>query len=53
MTKAQIIGVLRSYQRLIERTERGLESATLFDLECSIAHVLHECEKDDEYDSHE
>ena len=53
MTKAQLIGVLRNYQRLIDRTEYGLESATLFDIECSIAHVLRECEKDDEYDSHE
>ena len=53
MTKAQLIGVLQNYQRMIERTEYGLESATLFDIECSIAHVLRECEKDDENGSHE
>ena len=46
MTKAQIIGVLRGYQRMIERTAPEHSAVTLDDIYCSVCHILREIEKE-------
>jgi hypothetical protein len=46
MTKEQIVGVLRGYQRMIERTTPEYSAVTLDDIYCSVCHVLREVEKE-------